>query len=180
MTISTIGRTDVLAEIDRQRAWWEGLLAEVGEERMEQPGATGNWTFKDVVAHLSGWQRRTLDRLQAVRHGQPTPPLPWQAALGPIGDEDGDDQVQRINDWLYERNRNRPLTDVLAESRRQWDELREGIAAFPEAVLNDPARFPWLGGESLAQSVLSGSLFEHFHVEHEPPIRAWLDGAGSA
>jgi hypothetical protein len=178
VTISTIGRTDVLAEIDRQRAWWEGLLAEVGEERMEQPGATDDWTFKDVVAHLSGWQRRTLDRLQVARRDEPVVPPPWPAEFDAIADED--EQVQRINDWLYAHNRDRSLSDVLAESRGQWDELREVVGALPEAVLNDTKRFPGLEGESLAQSIVSGSLFGHFHEEHEPTIRAWLDGAGSA
>jgi hypothetical protein len=178
VTISTIDRTDVLAEIDRQREGWEGLLAEVGEERMEQPGAAGNWTFKDVVAHLSGWQRRTLVRLEAVRRDQPIAPPPWSAELGAIEDEE--EQVQRINDWLYEQNRDRPLADVLAESRGQWDELREVVGVLPDAVLNDPARFPGLEGESLAQSVVGGSLLGHFHEEHEPAIRAWLDETGSA
>jgi len=178
VTVSTISRTDVLAEIDRQREWWEGLLAEVGEERMEQPGATGDWTFKDVVAHLSGWQRRTLDRFQAVRRDEPVPPTPWPTEFNQIADED--EQVQRINDWLYAKNRDRPLADVLAESRAQWDELREIVAALPDNVLNDTTRFPGLEGESLAQSIASGSLFSHFHEEHEPDIRTWLDTVGSA
>jgi hypothetical protein len=178
VTISTIDRTDVLAEIDRQRDWWERLLAEVGEERMERPGAAGDWTFKDVVAHLSGWQRRTLNRFQAVRHDQPVPPPPWSAELGPIEDED--EEVERINDWIYERNRDRSVTDVLAESRGQWDELREVVGVLPDAVLNDPVRFPGLEEESLAQSVVGGSLLGHFHEEHEPAIRAWLDETGSA
>ncbi|MEA2584077.1 MAG: hypothetical protein QOF33_2162 [Thermomicrobiales bacterium] len=178
MPNSTIAQTEVLARIDQERAWWEGLLAEVGEERMEQRGATGDWTFKDVVAHLSGWQRRTLDRLQAARHDQPVPQSPWPAEFDAIEDED--ESVQRINDWLYERNRDRLLAEVLAQSRGQWDELREIVASLPEPTLNDPTRFPGLDGESLAQSVASGSLLSHFHEEHEPTIRTWLDTAGSA
>jgi hypothetical protein len=178
VTVSTIGRSEVLAEIEHQREWWEGLLAEVSEERMEQPGATDDWTFKDVVAHLSGWQRRTLDRFQAARTDQPIGPPPWPAEFQKIEDED--EQVQRINDWFYEKNRDRSLADVLAESRAQWDELREAVAALPDNVLNDTTRFPSLEGASLAQSVLSGSLFGHFHEEHEPTIRTWLDTAGSA
>ena len=178
MSNSTIAQSEVLARIDQERAWWEGLLAEIGEERMEQPGVTGDWTFKDVVAHLSGWQRRTLDRLQAVRNDQPAPASPWPAEFDAIDDED--ESVQRINDWLYERNRERPLAEILAESRRQWDELREITSALPETTLNDPARFPGLDGESLAQSVMSGSLLSHFHEEHEPSIRTWLDTASSA
>jgi hypothetical protein len=178
MTVSTIATTDVLAAIDRQRAWWEGLLSEVGEARMEQPGATGDWTFKDVVAHLSGWQRRTLDRIDAARRDRPVPPTPWPAEFNDIADED--EQVQAINDWLYARNRDRPLADVLAESRAQWDELRASVAALPAATLNDPTLFPGLEGESLGQSILSGSLFSHYHEEHEPVIRAWLETVGSA
>ena len=178
MTATTISRTDVLAEIDRQRAWWEGLLAEVGEERMEQSGATGDWSFKDVVAHLSGWQRRTLDRLESVRGDQPIGPTPWPAEFNEIADED--EQVETINDWLYQQNRDRPLADVLAETRAQWDELREIVSGLPDNVLNDTTRIPALEGESLAQSILSGSFFGHFHEEHEPPIRTWLDTAGSA
>ena len=38
-------------------AWQEQFVAGV-EDRMLQPGAMGDWTFKDVVAHLSGWRTR--------------------------------------------------------------------------------------------------------------------------
>jgi hypothetical protein len=174
MTATTIGKTDVLARIDQERAWWNGLLDEVGEERMERPGAAGDWTFKDVVAHLSGWQRRTLDRLAAGRDGRPAPPSPWSAALGKMEDDD-DAKLERINAWFYERNKGRPTAEVVAESRRQWDDLREIVAGWSEADLNDPARLPWPGGGTLAESVLSGDLFGHFHEEHEPAIRAWME-----
>lgn len=178
MTVTTISKTDVLAEIDRQREWWEGLLAEVGEERMEQSGSIGDWSFKDIVAHLSGWQRRTLDRLESVRSDQPIGPTPWPTEFNQIADED--EQVEKINDWLYQQNRDRPLADVLAETRAQWDELREIVGALPDNVLNDTTRIRGLDGESIAQAVVSGTLLDHFREEHEPPIRAWLDTAGSA
>ena len=54
----TPSKRALLEQIERERAFWEGLVAEVGEARMLQPGATGEWTFKDVVAHLNGWRVR--------------------------------------------------------------------------------------------------------------------------
>ena len=43
----------LLERVRRERADWERLLAEVGEARMEEPGPMGQWTFKDLQAHLT-------------------------------------------------------------------------------------------------------------------------------
>jgi hypothetical protein len=75
-----------------------------------------------------------------------------------------------INAWIYESNRDRPLADVLSDSREVFQQLVEAIAAFSDDELQDPQRFAWLEGEPL-----SGTLvFSHFHEEHEPDMRAWL------
>ncbi len=44
-----------LRHVREERARWEALLAQVGGEHMLQPGAMGEGTFKDLVAHLNGW-----------------------------------------------------------------------------------------------------------------------------
>src|SRR6266487_1967756 len=103
------GKSDLLAQIKRERVLWEQLVAEVGEERMLEPGATGEWTFKDVVAHLNGWRSKTLARLDAARDGNAPAAPPWPAQL------DEDDDVDQINDWIYQANRERPLQEVLGE-----------------------------------------------------------------
>ena len=168
-------KADLLAAIERERAGWERLLAEVGEARMTRPGATGDWSFKDVVVHLSGWRERTLDRLEAARRHQPPPPPPWPEGF----DEDSEAGLEQINRWLYERGKDRPLADVLAESREQFRQLYEAVQSLPEQDLLEPGRFPWLEGEALGPAVLGGS-FAHLHEEHEPTLRAWLATLGDA
>jgi hypothetical protein len=37
------------------RQVWGDLVAEVGRERMLEPGPMGEWTFKDMAAHLAAW-----------------------------------------------------------------------------------------------------------------------------
>ena len=158
-------KDDLLAHIRAEQADWRALVAEVGEGRMEQPGPMGDWTFKDLVAHLLGWRERTIRRLEAGPG--PEPPTPWPAHLG-VGDADS--EVDEINNWIYERYRGRPLADVLAEADASYDRLAAAIAALPDEDLASPVRFPWMEGKSL----VDGDLFDHLHEEHEPSIRAWL------
>src|SRR4051812_14544303 len=83
-------KAEVLARIEAGRAEWQALLAEVGEGRMEQPGPMGEWTFKDLAAHITGWRERTIARLDAAGRGEEAPPPQWPGQLS-----DDDD----INTW---------------------------------------------------------------------------------
>ena len=69
-------RQIVIDHIDEVRARWRRLVADVGPDRLEEPGAMGDWTFKDVAAHLTAWRRRTIDRVEALVRGAPEPPPP--------------------------------------------------------------------------------------------------------
>jgi hypothetical protein len=156
----------VLAAIDRERQAWETLLAEVGEARMLEPGPMGDWTFRDLIAHLDGWRARGLQRMEAAIAGQPEPPSPWPANL------DSDD---KINSWIYERNRDRLLGEVIDESRQSFARLAEIVQRLPDEALSDPNYFPWLEGNALGPAIANGDYFGHLHEEHEPSVRQWLD-----
>jgi hypothetical protein len=163
----TPGKSELLAQIERERVFWEQLVAEVGEEHMLESGATGDWTFKDVVAHLNGWRRKTLARLNAARAGQTPAPPPWPAHFNEEAD------VEEINAWIYQANRDRPLQEVLDAYQRSFSAMREAVSALSERDLTEPGRYDWLEGEPLA-TVLTAS-FGHLHEEHEPALRDWLD-----
>src|SRR5436190_9441267 len=85
------------AAADRVRAdqqFWRALVDEVGRDRMNEPGPMGEWTFKDLAAHLAGWRNARIPMIEAVGRGEPVPPPPWPA------DMDDDDA---INAWLQRR-----------------------------------------------------------------------------
>lgn len=164
----TTGKADWLERIERAQGTWEAIVAEVGEASMDRPGAMGDWTFKDVAAHLNGWRIRTVDRLEAAARDEAPPPFPWPAGL----DDETDEGLEAINRWFYEENRDRPAAEILAESREQFRRMRAAVEAISEEDLVTAGRFPWLDGHPLS-AVLVGS-FEHLHEEHEPAIRAWL------
>jgi hypothetical protein len=163
---SNTSKAQFLDDLRAEQAYWEALLQDIGEDHMTQPGVAGEWSIKDIVAHLTAWRRRTVGRFQAALHHEPTPPPFWPEHL------QTDDE---INAWIYVGNHARPLADVLRESRDVFDQLVETLDAFPEAELLDPTYFSWLEGEPLT----AAALFGHFHEEHEPDMRAWLDRARS-
>ena len=154
-------RAELLADLDSENQVWEGLLEDIGEERMEEQGVAGAWSIKDVVAHLAAWRRRTVGRLEAVAKGQPEPAPAWPAEL-----RDDDE----INKWFHARDRAKPVREVLSESRRVFQQLRAAIEKLPDDVLDDPRRFPWMQGAPMS----GATLFGHFHEEHEADMRAWL------
>src|SRR3954463_1532645 len=108
-------REQVIAGIEAVRQRWRALVADVGPNRLEQPGAMGDWTFKDVAAHLTAWRRRTVARLEAAARGEPEPPAPWSAELP------GDAEDDPINDWIHERTKDRPAAELLAEADAVYD-----------------------------------------------------------
>jgi hypothetical protein len=152
-------RNDLVRQIHDERAAWQVLLVEIGEDRMEEPDPMGAWTFKDLAAHLTVWGDRLNARIEAGPGVYP--PTPWPASM------DDDDE---INAWIHEQHRDRPLRDILADMDRSYERLAFLIETLPEDDLMTPGRFDFMGGKAL----VDGDFFGHYHEEHEPSLRAWL------
>lgn len=159
---TTLSKTQLLAELNTENASWQALLDDIGFTNMTQPEVAGGWSIKDIVAHLTGWRRRTVGRFQATLNHEPDVPTPWPSEL---------QEDDEINAWIYESNRDRPLADVLRDSREVFQQLMDAIDAFSDDEIQDPQRIEWLEGEPLSGKF----VFSHFHEEHEPAMRAWLD-----
>ncbi len=173
---TTPTKGEVLVAIDRERESWENLLAEVGEERMLEPGAMGEWTFKDLVAHISGWRARSLQRLEAASLGQPEPEPAWPAVY--TSDDEVDAWLQEVNAWLHEVNKDRLLGEVVGESRESFARLAAIVQMLPDEALSDPSYFPWLEGSALGAAIVDGEFFSHFPEEHEADVRQWMQATG--
>ena len=153
---------DWLQEVHQK---WEALLDQIGPERMDQPGVNGDWSMKDMVAHLTGWNRWLLARLQAAQRSEVEPPPSWPAHL------QTDDE---INAWIYETNRGRSPREVLDETHQVYQQLLAAIEALPDEVRIDRIEpvfyLVWVDDKRF----LAGEFFNHFHDDHEPDVRAWL------
>ena len=150
------------ARIRADRQVWRDLVAEVGRERMLEPGPMGEWTFKDMAAHLAAWRNARIPMIEAIGRGDPVPPPPWPAEL--------DDDDDSINAWFQERDRDRPLDDALADYDGTFERLAAAIEALPEAVAHDPNALPWAEGTPAVDI----DFTDHLRGEHLGAVREWL------
>ena len=155
-------KSELLSWLQEEYRQWQEFLDQIGPTHMEQPGVNGDWSMKDIVAHLTGWNRWLVARLQAAGRGEPEPPPPWPAHL---------QSEDEINTWIYESNRGRSVGEVLDETHQVHQQLLAVIAGLPDAVQIEP---DWRLVRLNDQRFPAGEFFDHFHDDHEPDIRAWL------
>jgi uncharacterized damage-inducible protein DinB len=151
-----------LEKLQAARAAWEALLKEVSEERMLQPGATGEWSVKDVIAHIMWCEREMVGLCQA------------RALVGSEFWELPDDESNSI---MVSRYRDHSLQDVLAEEWQVYAQLLAEVQKLSDEDLNDPRRFREMPADWVPWEVIAGNSFKHYQ-DHILPIRAWLDQQG--
>jgi uncharacterized protein (TIGR03083 family) len=154
-----MNKTEFLETLQRERAQWEALLAQVDPDRMTQPGVVGEWSVKDIIAHVSWGEREMVGVCRA--HALVGSDL-WRLT-----------QFQR-NDAVFQQNRDRDLDDVLAKARDVFQQLVEAVRGLDEEDLNDASRFKEMPPAWLPWQVIAGNCYEHYR-EHTPDFQAWLD-----
>jgi uncharacterized damage-inducible protein DinB len=152
-------KATLLKTLTETRAVWEALLAQIDEEQMQQPGATGKWSVKDVLAHVT-W-------------GQPeiTLVLRTRAFAGSDLWNLSDDERNEI---IYQQNKDRPLHDIVNEERQAYTALLEAIQPLSDEDLNDFHRFKDMPQEWKPWQIIAGNSFKHYE-DHMPSIREWLE-----
>jgi uncharacterized protein (TIGR03083 family) len=152
----------LLAELRAARSEWDTLMAAVGEERMTEPGAAGDWSVKDVIAHLTSFDQWFVKASEAHFRGEPPPP-------------DGTEGMsfEQRNQFRYHQARQRPLAQVLAESHEVFQRLLEVVEAHQEDFLIQPQLFEGLPEPILVWKLLEGDGYAHYR-DHMASIRAWL------
>ncbi len=177
---STSTKRSVLDRLAAEQAAWDALVAEVDPAWAGEPNAIGAWSFKDIVAHLTGWRQPFVNDVVAAVQGTTPANLDWPFTREESEDQaEGEVKTQAINDWQFEQNRDRSYDQVLAEAALQWAMLRAAVALMSDDLIERRDIIRSLGGASLAGAMLGPDVFGHFHEEHEPEIRAWLAAKGN-
>jgi hypothetical protein len=160
-------REALLTAVREVRQDIERIVAETDKALVEQPGSFGDWSLKDLIAHLTGWRQLAATRLEAALRGE-EPVSPW-----PPDFKEGKSGIEK-NQWLFETNRDKPLAQVLSESRETFDRVERALVEVPEDDLFLTERFPWIQGTTLSETVVQTAI-RHYRVAHEPEIHAWLN-----
>ncbi|GHO46230.1 DinB family protein [Ktedonospora formicarum] len=150
----------LIQDIQREYQQFMELISSLSEEQLSTPGVNSPWSVKDNLAHLTTWQEYMLSRLKSIDSDR-EPPVPEEYH----GTED------EINERIYQRNKARPVADVLADFERSYQEVITTLEATPEATLASP--FPWSTSGNPAWEFVVGNTSEHYQ-EHGEYIRSSL------
>src|SRR5688500_14398731 len=157
-----ITRAKVVQAIKQGRAEWEATLAEVGRERMEQPGVEGEWTVKDIVAH-NMWNEREMVRMVSDHALMPSE----SDRLWMMSNDER-------NEELYRVFKDRPLDELLDEDHKVHSQLMDAMENLNDADMVDPGRFPGMPDDWVPWEIIAGCTFNHY-PDHIKDIRAWLE-----
>lgn len=144
-------KTEMLQRVRTTRDAFEEALAAVPPERMTAPGVNGDWSVKDVLAHVTWWEQHLLERL---RTGQ-------EPLYAPSDDPRA--VTDAANAAIYTEHREQPLEDVRAAFDASYQELLATLQALPPDDLADDDFYESIGSDT----------FSHYQ-QHTEMLRAWL------
>jgi len=154
-------KAQLLELLRTKRAEWDATIASVPPSRMTETGVAGQWSVKDIIAHITHYESWYGDRMDEQLHGIAYVPTEF----------DFMDFDQR-NEIMYQKSKDTPLQDVLRESKQAFEKLIAGAEAHTEAFLIEPQKF----GDAppvIIWQMLRGDVYEHYghHIES---IKSWL------
>jgi hypothetical protein len=163
MSDTATSKEELRAITRSERQALDDRVATLDEGDLTTDGVIDGLSIKDVLAHITTWERRAVRRLGQWRRGEKVEwPEPGYSM----------DQMDDLNGRDFAANRDRPLADILRDAMESYDELLDLIEECGEGELFE--RPATLGGIQPAQ-VIRANADEHYR-EHLDQIDAWLAG----
>jgi hypothetical protein len=139
------------------------FLAELRCEELAQPGVIGHWSIKDITAHISVHEQRMVQWIKERLQGNDSKtPQPYDMPA---------DELDQLNEQIYQENCDRSLDDILREFDRIHVETLKLVGTVIEKDIFDVSRFRLLGGEPLWEAI-AANTFWHYE-EHSQDILRW-------
>ncbi len=114
-------------------AAWTALLdscAGLSDAEMVQPGVTGEWSVKDIIAHVTSWEEEALTHLPTILAGK-RPPR-YSVTYGGI---------DAFNAQVMEQRKTLSLAEILRQRDETHRRLIDFIQQVPEEQFISETRF---------------------------------------
>jgi hypothetical protein len=147
-------RSQLLKKIDRAWEAFTASYAGLSDDELMQPGVTGNWSVKDIIAHVACWEEEALTNLPIILAGEKPPK--YSSKYGGI---------DAFNAQMAEQARNLSLSEVLHQQEETHRRLIEFIQRAPEDQITTETRF---------RRRLRLDTYRHY-PEHTEAIRKWRE-----
>lgn len=155
-----MNKAELIKKLELERENFLDTLEGLTDEQYIIPGVIGEWSIKDILAHLSRWEAELVKLLWQARQGiHPTTMHLTQL------------DVDKTNHQWYQETKNRPLRKVIEDFHAVRNQTLLRVETFTDSELIDPDKFSWGKGWSLLEWIENDS-FGH-EAEHGDQIRAW-------
>lgn len=163
-------RAELLERIHTRHADMAQFLRQLTPAQLTAPELDGGWSVKDSLAHIAAWESMLFDEVDKYRRGEPV--VLWAPGFEIAGDN-GEAQMHRYNEYLFQQNKDRPLEEVLDDFRSTYLRVVETVEGLSPDELFNADHFPARAGRPLI-TLIVGDTYGHYD-EHLTWIRAWLD-----
>ena len=125
-------RDELLTRLKSERRRWMEPVDRLDSRQMELPGVAGDWSMKDLLAHIMACEEGLVRWLEAAAQGE---------ALV-FADLDHPDLDHR-NELIRERYQSHTVTEILREAQRVFDALLAEVEELPDEMLTDVEGTAW-------------------------------------
>lgn len=158
----------LLAERDK----FEWLLNQLSFSRLTTTaGVVGQWSVKDIVAHIMSYEQYTADRMVEVIHGETYTPARTHAELDTFLEKFGYPDFgspllnhESSNAWVVEKYKNISLEEVVAHEIQAFNAIVTDLETLNEKQLDQHHFFEHI----------TNNTYLHYR-EHSRDIERWLN-----
>jgi len=138
MKIST--KDQLMEGIQVERGKLEKKISKLTAEELVFPASMGDWSVKDILAHLVDWEQRCIGWYEMGKRGEtpvtPEPGYKWS-------------QLAALNQKYYQLHKDQPLAEIQAQFQNSFRQIKTLLEAMPEAELVTPGYYAWTGKSAL-------------------------------
>lgn len=145
-------RQKLLAQLEKAWREFRESYSGLSEAELLEPGVTGEWSVRDIIAHVTTWEEETLNHLPGMLQGKKYPR--YSVKYGGIN---------AFNALITAKKKGLPLSEVLQQQNDVHRGLIELLESVPEEHLGSKARF---------RHRLRMDTFSHY-PKHAQAIRIW-------
>jgi hypothetical protein len=149
-----VDRQQLLKRLDKAWREFQESHAGLSEVQLMESGVTGNWSVRDILAHVTTWEEEALKHLPLVLKGG-RPPR-YSVKYGGIN---------AFNALMTEQKKHLSLSQVLQQMQNTHKQLINYIKSVPETHFHEETRF---------RHRLRLDTYSHYSI-HTRAIREWRE-----
>ena len=139
------------------------LVASIPNDKKVIPGVNGEWTVKDVLAHLCAWHSLIetwyIEGMAGNKPEMPAPGYTWKT-------------TPQLNERIFQDHKNESLDLVFQNLRNSHSKVQGMIEKHSDEDLFTKKRYPWTGSTSMGSYFVSATS-SHYQWAIDL-IKKWL------